>query len=244
MKKLLFTLAALVVVLTSNAQIPTHCPASIHLTSMRLTLTYTPSLPNGGFIDQVRVQLQNGTWKTLSLHSQSGNTIVFNNQNAGLRSTDVVKDIRLYRSGQPITQCQGNTQLPVDLTIFEGKRSSDNITFNFQTAMELNNSHFELQGLEGEEFVTVAFQTGMGTTNEVTDYQIIVDDLNIELFRLKQVDFDGTVSFSDVIRVELNEEDKPLRTMRINVLGVETPDGNIILEIYKDKVIRKGITIQ
>ena len=244
MKKFLFTLIALVVVLTSNAQIPTHCPASIHLTSTRLTLTYNPSLPNGGFIDQVRIKLQSGAWKTLSLHSQSGNTIVFNNQNARLQASDIVKDIRLRRSGRDITKCQGNTQLPVDLTIFEGTRSRDNITFNFQTAMELNNSHFELQGLEGEEFVTVAFQTGMGTTNEVTDYQIVVDDLNMELFRLKQVDFDGTVSFSDVIRVELNEEDKPLRTMRINVLGVETPDGNIILEMYKDKVIRKGITIK
>ncbi len=243
MKKLLFTFVALVTALTSNAQVPTHCPATIHLTPMRLTLTYTPSLPNGGFIDQVRVKLQNGTWKTLSLHSQSGNTIVFNNQNARLRSTNIVKDIRLYRSGQPITQCQGNTQLPVDLTMFEGTRNKDNITFNFQTAMELNNSHFELQGLEEDKFITVAFQTGMGTTNEVTDYEIVVDNLNMELFRLKQVDFDGTVSFSDVIKVELNEEDKPLRTMRMNALGVETPNGNIILEIYKDKVVRKGITL-
>ena len=31
--------------------------------------------------------------------------------------------------------------------------------------------------------------------------------------------------------------------MRLNILGVETPNGNIILEIYKDKVIRKGITL-
>ena len=243
MKKLLFTFVALVTALTSIAQVPTHCPATIHLTPMRLTLTYTPSLPNGGFIDQVRVKLQNGTWKTLSLHSQSGNTIVFNNQNAGLRSTDIVKDIRLYRSGQPITQCQGNTQLPVELTSFEGTRNKDNITFNFQTAMELNNDYFELQGLEEDRFVTLAFQAGMGTTNETTNYKVTVDNSNIELFRLKQVDYDGTTSFSDVIKVELNEEDKPLRTMRMNALGVETANGNIILEIYKDKVIRKGIAL-
>lgn len=244
MKKLLLSLVALVTVLTSNAQIPTHCPATIHLTSTRLTLTYTPSLPNGGFIDQVKVKLQNGTWKTLSLHSQSGNAIVFNNQNARLKSTDIVKDIRLVRSGQFITKCQGNTALPVDLISFEGTRNEDNITFNFQTAMELNNDYFELQGLEGDKFVTVAFQTGMGTTNEITDYQVVVvGDLNMELFRLKQVDFDGTTSFSDVIKVKLNEEDKPLRTMRLNILGIESPDGNIILEIYKDKVIKKGITL-
>lgn len=244
MKKLLLSLVALVTVLTSNAQIPTHCPATIHLTSTRLTLTYTPSLPNGGFIDQVKVKLQNGTWKTLSLHSQSGNAIVFNNQNARLKSTDIVKDIRLVRSGQFITKCQGNTALPVDLISFEGTRNKDNITFNFQTAMELNNDYFELQGLEGDKFVTIAFQTGMGTTNEITDYQVVVGDLNMELFRLKQVDFDGTTSFSDVIKVKLNEEDKPLRTMRLNILGIESPDGNIILEIYKDKVIKKGITIK
>ena len=32
--------------------------------------------------------------------------------------------------------------------------------------------------------------------------------------------------------------EKPLRVMRVNVLGVETPDGKILLEIYKDKVVR------
>ena len=242
MKNIIFTLAALVTVLTSNAQVEC-CPTDIQVTPTTITLKF-PSLPNNGHIDEVRFRPVTGDAITLPVISVRKKTITVDNSTGEITSADTVKSIKLKSCGVIVSKCQITQVLPVDLTMFEGTRNGEVITFNFQTAMELNNSHFELQGLEGEEFITVAFQTGMGTTNEITDYQVVVDDLNMELFRLKQVDFDGTVSFSDVIRVELNEEDKPLRTMRINVLGVETPDGNIILEVYKDRVIRKGITIK
>ena len=241
MKKTLLTIVALVTVLTANAQltgVPFVCPTNVHLTSTQLTLTYSPSLPNGGFIDQVIVKIQGGGWKTLSLSSQTSTTITFNNQNAQLLSTEVLTNINLVRSGSYITQCCQSFTLPVELTSFEGERNGKLVTFNFQTASELNNDYFELQGMINGEFTTLALQTGAGTTQETTDYQITVENTNTEFFRLKQTDYDGTVDFSDVIVVALRKEEKPLRVMRVNVLGVETPDGKILLEIYRDRVVR------
>ena len=241
MKNIIFTLAALVTVLTSNAQVEC-CPTDIQVTPTTITLKF-PSLPNNGHIDEVRFRPVTGDAITLPVTSVRKKTITVDNSTGEITSADTVKSIKLKSCGVVISKCQITQVLPVDLTMFEGTRNGEVITFNFQTAMELNNSHFELQGLKGNEFVTLAFQAGIGTTNEITDYRVEVINTDVELFRLKQVDFDGTVSFSDVIRVELNIEDKPLRTMRLNILGVETPNGNIILEIYKDKVIRKGITL-
>ena len=241
MKNIIFTLAALVTVLTSNAQVEC-CPTDIQVTPTTITLKF-PSLPNNGHIDEVRFRPVNGDAITLPVISVRKKTITVDNSTGEITSADTVKSIKLKSCGVIVSKCQITQVLPVDLTMFEGTRNGEVITFNFQTAMELNNSHFELQGLEEEEFITLAFQAGIGTTNEITDYRVEVINTDVELFRLKQVDFDGTVSFSDVIRVELNIEDKPLRTMRLNILGVETPNGNIILEIYKDKVIRKGITL-
>tara|TARA_R110002153_G_scaffold22912_7_gene74940 strand:- start:12 stop:743 length:732 start_codon:yes stop_codon:yes gene_type:complete len=238
MKKTLLTIVALVTILTANAQSVNVCPTDVHLTSTQLTLTYSPSLPNSGLIDQVVVKIQGGLWKTLSLSSQTSTTITFNNQNAQLLSTEVLTQIRLVRSLSYVTHCVQTFALPVELTSFEGERNGKLITFNFQTASELNNDYFELQGMINGEFTTLALQTGAGTTQETTDYQITVENTNTEFFRLKQTDYDGTVDFSDVIVVALRKEEKPLRVMRVNVLGVETPDGKILLEIYRDRVVR------
>ena len=237
-KSLLITSIALILGMTSKAQAPVICPTDIQVTSLFVTLTYSPSIPNSGFIDQVKFHLISGTWKTLSLHSQTSTTITFNNQNANLASTDVVRSIRLFRSGQAVARCTTQQTLPVELTSFEAVRIDDKVRLEWTTASELNNDYFELQGMINGEFITLAFQTGAGTTQETTDYQITVENTNTEFFRLKQTDYDGTVDFSDVITVVLKKEEKPLRVMRVNVLGVETPDGKILLEIYKDKVVR------
>jgi hypothetical protein len=238
MKKLVLTFTALVTALTSIAQAPVICPTNVQVAPLFVTLTYSPSVPNNGFIDQVRFQLTNGTWKTLSLHSQTSTTITFNNQNANLSPSDVAVAIRLIRSGQAVARCTTQQALPVELTSFEGTRNRETLTFNFQTASELNNDYFELQGMINGEFTTLAIQTGVGTTNETTDYEVTIKNVEVELFRLKQTDFDGTTDFSDVIKVALNKEDKPLRVMRLNALGVETPDGKVLLEVYQDRVVR------
>lgn len=96
------------------------------------------------------------------------------------------------------------TPLPVELTDFTGKRVQGVHHLMWITRSELNNDYFEIQrSLDGESFVTIGRREGRGTTNETTDYTF-VDEMPLlgnNYYRLKQVDFDGTTSYSWVVVV-------------------------------------------
>ena len=75
------------------------------------------------------------------------------------------------------------------------------------TASELNNAGFEVQhAFEDGFFELVAFVEGRGTTVLLSEYAFEVADLEPgrHAFRLRQVDFDGTATFSDVVELEID----------------------------------------
>jgi hypothetical protein len=95
--------------------------------------------------------------------------------------------------------------LPVELASFDAVISGDRVELNWATASELNNAGFELQrATKQTTFRKIAFVAGAGTTTEPRSYRF--SDPNIEAnvhyrYRLKQIDFDGTTSFSEVVEV-------------------------------------------
>ncbi|MBK7629539.1 MAG: T9SS type A sorting domain-containing protein [Ignavibacteriales bacterium] len=99
--------------------------------------------------------------------------------------------------------------LPVELTSFTAEPFCSTVSLNWQTATELNNQGFEIQRkLENSDWTTIGFRAGQGTTSEKTAY-VFQDDISeisaIKFYyRLKQIDFNGTIEFSDEITV-LNE---------------------------------------
>jgi hypothetical protein len=99
-----------------------------------------------------------------------------------------------------------NGSIPVELNSFTASVNERNVTLNWSTASEKNNSGFEIQKKSNNEFYTIGFVEGNGTTTELNEYTY--SDKNLETgtyyYRLKQVDFDGTSSFSDEIKVEVS----------------------------------------
>jgi len=96
--------------------------------------------------------------------------------------------------------------VPVELTSFTATANDDDVVLNWSTATELNNFGFEIQrSIAGNEFVTVGFVNGHGTTTEAKDYKFV--DANLTAgnysYRLKQVDFNGTFSYSDEVNVDV-----------------------------------------
>jgi len=96
--------------------------------------------------------------------------------------------------------------VPVELTSFTAISKGNTITLNWSTATELNNSGFEVQRtVAGNEFETIGFVAGYGTTTESKNYSFF--DANLSsgsyTYRLKQVDFDGTYSFSYEVNVDV-----------------------------------------
>ena len=98
-----------------------------------------------------------------------------------------------------------NGGTPVELTSFNAIAQSGYVELNWTTATELNNQGFEIQrSTVTSEFVTVGFVEGNGTTTEEHQYSFKDKDVSGFLrYRLKQVDFDGSYEYSDIIEVEV-----------------------------------------
>jgi hypothetical protein len=96
--------------------------------------------------------------------------------------------------------------VPVELTSFTANVNENDVILSWSTASELNNAGFEVQRLvEGNEFASVGYVPGHGTTTEAKTYRFV--DVNLVAgnytYRLKQVDFNGTFAYSDEVNVEI-----------------------------------------
>ncbi|HUH75385.1 MAG TPA: T9SS type A sorting domain-containing protein [Chitinophagales bacterium] len=95
--------------------------------------------------------------------------------------------------------------LPIELVSFTGKYVDMNVLLDWLTASEINNSHFDIERSEnGIDFKTIASINGNGTTSSPSNYQFIDYQSNLGtqyFYRLKQIDFDGGVNYSNIIQV-------------------------------------------
>lgn len=98
--------------------------------------------------------------------------------------------------------------LPVELILFTGYPVDNKyIELKWITASEINNDGFEIQrSTDGVTFTAIGYADGKGTTSETSSYTF--QDFNVTqnvvyFYRLKQVDFDGSTSFSNIVRVRL-----------------------------------------
>ncbi len=98
-------------------------------------------------------------------------------------------------------------QIPVELTSFTANVVNNEVVLNWQTATETNNSGFAIErSNDKENFVEIAFVDGHGTTSEKSSYNYV--DANAPsgnvYYRLKQIDFDGSYSYSPVVEIEVS----------------------------------------
>jgi N-acetylneuraminic acid mutarotase len=95
--------------------------------------------------------------------------------------------------------------VPVELSSFTASANGKNITLNWSTATETNNYGFEIErSREEKEFYTIGFVNGKGTTTQNQSYTFTDNSLNSGkyYYRLKQIDYDGSYEYSDVVEVE------------------------------------------
>ena len=102
--------------------------------------------------------------------------------------------------------------IPVELVSFSAMASADKVTLNWSTASEINNRGFEIErkvsgeksSVRNAEWRVVGFVEGKGTTTDYNSYTFI-DQLNEQgkySYRLKQIDFDGSINYSNEIEVD------------------------------------------
>jgi hypothetical protein len=104
----------------------------------------------------------------------------------------------------------GGGPLPVEIIDFSGKWLENEVELNWTTATEVNNHFFEIQrATENGEFKPLGKREGAGNSQQLLSYvfydnQIEPQDLTF-YYRIKQVDFDGTSSFTNTIEVKRYE---------------------------------------
>lgn len=101
---------------------------------------------------------------------------------------------------------QFNGTIPVELTSFSASVNENNVTLNWETATEKNNQGFEIQRKSGKDFITIGFIQGFGTTTEPKNYSYQDKELDngVYEYRLKQIDYDGTFEYSEVVEAEVS----------------------------------------
>ncbi len=96
--------------------------------------------------------------------------------------------------------------LPVQLINFKAIEFENYIQVNWQTLSENNNDYFTLQrSLNGREWVDITVIKGQGFSSSASNYGFNdFDFYPTTYYRLKQTDFNGDFSFSNVISVTKN----------------------------------------
>lgn len=97
------------------------------------------------------------------------------------------------------------SQLPVELTSFTAANNgAGQVVLSWQTATEINNRIFEIERKTGSEnFATIGFVRGEGTTSNEHNYTFIDKNVNgqIYTYRLKQIDFNGSTTYSSEVTI-------------------------------------------
>jgi len=97
-----------------------------------------------------------------------------------------------------------NPIVPVELISFTHRIVNGEVILDWVTATELNNLGFEIQrSLDNNIFVTVGFIEGRGNSTTNQYYSFTDESIAGKVYyRLKQVDYNGSYNYSDVIEVD------------------------------------------
>jgi len=106
----------------------------------------------------------------------------------------------------------GGVYIPVELASFSASVIGNSAQLNWSTASETNNMGFDVERsvisneVRNLIWEKIGFVDGKGTTTEIQNYSFT--DQNVVsgtyAYRLKQIDFDGTVNYSNAVEVDLN----------------------------------------
>ncbi len=94
--------------------------------------------------------------------------------------------------------------LPIEGIILTAKNDPGGILLTWVTASEVNNDHFALErSKDGMHFDAIARIPGNGTTADISTYSYLdkFPYSGLSYYRLKQVDFDGSYTYSDMVPV-------------------------------------------
>jgi len=148
--------------------------------------------------------------------------------------------------------------VPVELVSFSGNYVNGNVELSWTTETEINNSGFEVERKEqNTQFKKIGFLQGNGTTTEKHHY--IFNDENVSAgtyqYRLKQIDFDGSFGYSNIIEVDVSIPGKfsleqnypnpfnPTTKIKFTIAPPNLPKGEAFVDLRVYDVLGNEVAI-
>ena len=96
-------------------------------------------------------------------------------------------------------------RLPIELVSFSADASNETVTLRWITATETNNFGFEVEKKSATDWRRIGFAPGAVTTLDPQHYEFSDENVKagIYSYRLKQIDTDGSFTYSNEIKVEV-----------------------------------------
>lgn len=136
----------------------------------------------------------------------------FSSRNAGINTITASADtLGVFTAGSILHP------LPVEWLNFTATLKSKNtIILNWQTATEINNDKFEIErSLDGTDFIKIDELKGQGNSSIINSYaypdNIAGINTTILYYRIKQLDFNGKYTYSEIRKVILSEKPEKMK---------------------------------
>ncbi|MBI5647828.1 MAG: T9SS type A sorting domain-containing protein [Ignavibacteriae bacterium] len=117
----------------------------------------------------------------------------------------------LQNNGNDSSLVIKNLMIPVELAALNASPRPDRtVELTWRTESETSNIGFDIERGDGKNFVKIGHVQGRGTTSEKTEYSYIdespvsTDGRDMVFYRLKQIDADGTETYSYIVSAQLD----------------------------------------
>jgi photosystem II stability/assembly factor-like uncharacterized protein len=161
-----------------------------------IEITNTGTIYISGSGDKLFKSTDNGdSWEDVSLNLVEVRKIIFDKNDDIYLATDE----SVWRSNPDF--------IPVELSTFTASVTENSVNLKWTTSTELNNKGFEISRSTGkDEWISLSFIPGSGTTTEPKEYTYTDNNLNPGIYKYKliQIDYDGTRKEEKEIEVEVS----------------------------------------
>ena len=130
--------------------------------------------------------------------------------------------------------------LPIELLQFTAREVNQKVILNWATATELNNDYMEVErSADGFHFDAILKVSGAGNSSVTNSYEAKDESpySGVNYYRLKQVDFDGTVTYHNMVSVYIDKAGSktilyPNPMLVGEQLSIEGLESGSILSVY------------